>query len=323
VVRCRCAYRSPGLKVERSPNVYARPDFHCAPMPAGIKERDGSHTRIEIVLSQSQRKGIRIVGRFSNLVGALFKRGAQTCRNILSLHPEVHQVGTGNAAVRDAWVAKVLSELPKGARLLDAGAGESQYRRFCGHLLYVSQDLAEYTGQGNSVGLQQANWDTSAIDIVCDITAIPEPDASFDAVLCTEVLEHLPEPVSALRELARLLKPGGTLIITAPFCSLTHFAPYHYATGFNRYFYLHHLGALGFRITDLIENGNFFEYMAQEIRRIDEMAKRYCADQPTWLEHGAMRIVLGMLERLSSRDRGSQEMLHFDYQVRAVKVGSL
>jgi hypothetical protein len=33
-----------------------------------------------------------------------------------------------------------------------------------------------------------------------------------------------------------------------------------------------------------------------------------------------MQIVLGMLERLSHRDRGSQEMLHFDYQVRAVKV---
>jgi ubiquinone/menaquinone biosynthesis C-methylase UbiE len=240
----------------------------------------------------------------------------------LGIDPGRYKVGLGNQSTRDAWVERVLSELPKGARLLDAGAGECQYKKHCGHLRYVSQDLAEYTGHGSSIGLQQANWDTSAVDIICDITAIPEPDASFDAVLCTEVLEHLPEPVLALRELARLLKPTGTLIITAPFCSLTHFAPYHYATGFNRYFYSHHLGALGLEITDMIENGNFFEYMAQEMRRIESMAARYCTEGPTRLERYAMQIVLGMLERFSHRDRGSQEMLHFDLQVRAVKVRS-
>jgi SAM-dependent methyltransferase len=236
-----------------------------------------------------------------------------------SPRPDV-QVGLNNASTRDKWIEKVLSELPGGARLLDAGAGECQYRRFCGHLAYVSQDLGEYTGRGNTVGLQTGEWDTSAIDIVSDITAIPEPDASFDAVLCTEVLEHLTEPVPALRELGRLLKVGGTLILTAPFCSLTHFAPYHYATGFSRYFYAHHLGALGFEITDMVENGNFFEYLGQEVRRIGEMATRYCSDRPSRLENRAMRVVLRMLQRFSEADVGSQEMLHFDYQVRAVKI---
>ena len=165
--------------------------------------------------------------------------------------------GTANASTRETWVEKVLSEVPKGARLLDAGAGECQFRKYCGHLVYVSQDIAEYTGEGNAVGLQTGKWDTSAIDIIGDITNIPEPDGSFDAVLCTEVLEHLTDPVRALHEMARLLKVGGTLIITAPFCSLTHFAPYHYSTGFNRYFYEHHLAALGFEITDLDRERKF------------------------------------------------------------------
>jgi SAM-dependent methyltransferase len=258
--------------------------------------------------------------RYSDLIEAMLEVPSEERRRILCLDAGSYEVGLSNQSTRDTWVERVLSELPKGARLLDAGAGECQYKKFCGHLRYVSQDLAEYTGRDSSVGLQQANWDTSAVDIVCDITAVPEPDASFDAILCTEVLEHLPDPASALRELARLLKLGGTLIITAPFCSLTHFAPYHYATGFNRYFYSHHLGTLGFDITDMIENGNFFEYMAQEVRRIDGMAERYCSEKPTRLERYAMQIVLGMLERFSRRDRGSQEMLHFDYQVRAVKV---
>jgi hypothetical protein len=84
----------------------------------------------------------------------------------------------------------------------------------------------------------------------------------------------------------------------------------------------HHLGTLGFDIIDMIENGNFFEYMAQEVRRIDGMAARYCSQTPTRLERYAMQSVLGTLERFSHRDRGSQQMLNFDYQVRAVKVGS-
>ena len=63
------------------------------------------------------------------------------------------------------------------------------------------------------------SWDQTGLDIVGDITSIPEPDASFDAILCVEVLEHVPDPLAALRELGRLLKPNGQLILTAPFCS--------------------------------------------------------------------------------------------------------
>jgi SAM-dependent methyltransferase len=238
---------------------------------------------------------------------------------IFSLDQGQYLVGTKNAATRDAWVTEVLAALPTGARLLDAGAGECQYKKHCGHLKYVAQDIAVYNGKGDT-GLQTGSWDFSQIDIVSDILDIPEPDASFDAVLCTEVLEHLPDPVRALDEMARLLRPGGTFIITAPFWSLTHFAPYHYATGFNRYFYEFHLARLGFDIVDMIPNGNFFECVGQELRRVAEMAQQFAGgDKPTPLELGATQIVLAMVERMSARDTGSPEMLHFDYQVRAVK----
>jgi SAM-dependent methyltransferase len=238
---------------------------------------------------------------------------------ILSANPDQYVVGTKNAATRDVWVAHALAALPAGARLLDAGAGECQYKKHCGHLKYVAQDVAVYDGKGDT-GLQTGSWDFSQIDIVCDILNIPEPDGSFDAVLCTEVLEHLPDPVRALDEMARLLRPGGMFIITAPFWSLTHFAPYHYATGFNRYFYESHLGRLGFDIVELTPNGNFFECVGQELRRVTDMAQRFAGgDKPTRLELHATQIVLGMVERMSGRDTGSPEMLHFDCQVRAVK----
>lgn len=133
-----------------------------------------------------------------------------------------------NDSRRQAWLETTLKGLPSGTRLLDAGAGELRNKQYCMHLDYVSQDFCQYQG-GMAVkdGLEDAGWDTSRIDLVCDITSIPEPDASFDAILCTEVLEHVHDPLKALDEFARLLKPNGKLILTVPFASLVHMAPYH------------------------------------------------------------------------------------------------
>lgn len=229
-------------------------------------------------------------------------------------------VGTRNAVTRDRWIESVLTSLPSGLRLLDAGAGEMQYRKFCTHLNYVSQDLAQYDGSGNTAGLQTGRWDTTGIDIVSDICSMPIEDDSFDAVLCTEVLEHLTDPLKALQELTRVLRPGGKLVLTAPFCSLTHFAPYHYATGFNKYFYYHHLGELGYRDIQVLENGNFFEFVAQELRRIEPMAEKYANTKLSTANGRAISVLLNLLQELSERDTGSHEMLHFDCQVIATKM---
>ena len=138
-----------------------------------------------------------------------------------------NSVGTRNEIEREAWVRQRLESIPAGSRLLDAGAGEQRFRKFCGHLHYVSQDFGQYDGTGDHAGLQTASWNQANLDIVSDITAIPEPNGSFDAILCTEVLEHLPNPIAAVAEFSRLLRADGQLILTAPFCSLTHFSPFH------------------------------------------------------------------------------------------------
>ena len=150
-------------------------------------------------------------------------------------------VGDHNQADRDVWIEKQLKALNDGVRILDAGAGEQKYKKYCSHLDYVSQDFGQYDGVGDSKGLQTEKWDQRSLDIICDITKIPQPDRSFDAILCLEVLEHLPEPILAIKEFNRILKSGGKLILTAPFCSLTHYSPYHFYSGFNSYFYKKHL----------------------------------------------------------------------------------
>ena len=180
-----------------------------------------------------------------------------------------------NEEVRKLWLQKVISDVPAGLRILDAGAGELRNKPLCTHLEYVSQDFCQYEGLGDGEGLQAGNWSTDQIDIVSDITAIPERDASFDIVLCSEVFEHLPDALKALDEFARLLKPGGKLIITAPFASLVHFAPYHYVSGFSRYWYEHHLPIRGFEIRSLEANGDWFSYCRQEMVRLPSVAKHY------------------------------------------------
>ena len=227
-------------------------------------------------------------------------------------------VGTTNESARVEWIEKTLKKIPAGLTILDAGAGESQFKKFCSHLNYVSQDFGQYEGKGE-VGLQTGTWDNSKLDIISDITSIPRPDGSFDAIMCTEVLEHVPDAVAALTELNRLLKPGGYLLITAPFASLTHFAPYHFATGFNQFFYDHHLGKFGYEILDKRMNGNYFEFVAQEVRRIKRIAKEYADTKVSFIDKLLTHGLLLTLQKLSKKGNKSSEILCYGVHIFAKK----
>lgn len=186
-----------------------------------------------------------------------------------------------NTDNRQAWLERTLARIPAGLRILDAGAGRLRNKPLCAHLGYVSQDFCQISnyeelGDSQCAGLGQLDGTLSAkIDHVCDIVAVPESNASFDAILCAEVLEHVPDPVKALEEFSRLLKPGGRLILTAPFASMVHLAPYHYCTGFSRYWYEHHLPRLGLQIKELTPNGDWFSYCYQELMRLGGMARQH------------------------------------------------
>ena len=203
-------------------------------------------------------------------------------------------------------------------RILDAGAGELRNKPLCKHLNYVSQDFARYDGNGDGKGLQTGKWDTSRIDIISDILAIPEHDRSFDAILCSEVLEHIPDPIKALDELARLLKPRGKLILTAPFSWLVRFAPYYYYSGLSCYWYEYHLNQRGFQIEQLAPNGDWFNYCHQELTRLGSMARQY----GDWI--WPLAYVLGILGALYFKVRGGKKAVDlacFGWHCVAIKTG--
>jgi SAM-dependent methyltransferase len=144
---------------------------------------------------------------------------------------------------RDLWVKAEAVKLPAGSRVLDAGAGASKYRVFFSHCRYETQDFCRYDGPLVKY--------VQPIDHVCEITKIPLPDGSLDAILCTEVLEHVADPMAVLAEFGRLVKPGGRLLLTAPAVCSVHMEPYHFYGGFTHYWYRHWLPEHGFQVDQI------------------------------------------------------------------------
>jgi len=164
-----------------------------------------------------------------------------------------HRVYGFNIYNRRQWVAQYASLLPAGTRVLDAGAGVGQYRPLFAHCDYKTHDF----------GLEpQTVGHYTPLDYESDILAIPAPDASFDVILCTEVLEHVPEPIKALQELARLLRPGGLMLLTAPLGCLLHQEPYIYYGGYSPYWYRRFLGEAGCDVAAIESNQGFFSLFA-------------------------------------------------------------
>jgi SAM-dependent methyltransferase len=184
------------------------------------------------------------------------------------------------------WIQKRIQNLSNKQSILDAGAGEMRHRSLCDHLIYTSQDFCQYSGNGE-VGLHPGKWDTEKIDIISDIANIPMPDSSYDNIICIEVLEHVPDPSLVIKELSRLLKQNGKLIVTAPFASMTHFAPYFFSTGFSRHWYEYQGSKNNLKINELVANGSWFDVFFT-----------YCTIAPSFAKKNRgfiFKIILSML----------------------------
>ena len=114
--------------------------------------------------------------------------------------------------------------LPHDALLLDAGAGFGRHAfeaaRQGARVVALDYAADEVTGTRATFAAMAVAGEIDASRCAGvlrgDATALPFPDATFDAVVTSEVLEHIPDDVGALAELARVLKPGGVLAATVP-----------------------------------------------------------------------------------------------------------
>ena len=166
-----------------------------------------------------------------------------------------------NARSRDEWVEGRAKSVKPGSRVLDVGAGTAPYRKLFRYCKYETQDFSQYEGYMGPEGQY------GDIDYVSDITSIPVPNASFDVILCTEVLEHVPRPIEALQEMVRITRPGGRLFLTAPLGSGLHQEPYHFYGGYTDHWYRKFLTEFDCDIISIEPNHGFFAHLAQECAR--------------------------------------------------------
>jgi SAM-dependent methyltransferase len=199
--------------------------------------------------------------------------------------PEVNEDFSARSKLADLgrwyitqFVRESASSLPSGAAVLDAGAGECVYRRFFSHCNYKSVDLA----------IGETAWNYANLDYVAPLDNLPIENNTFDAVLCTEVLEHLEWPRESVQEFFRVMKPAGRLFLTVPMAHDEHQVPYDFFryTSYGLRSICGHAGFEDIEISPL--GGGMFVRWAYEMPR---MAKIFPTSK---IRDGQLPSVLGL-----------------------------
>jgi SAM-dependent methyltransferase len=119
---------------------------------------------------------------------------------------------------REALVMRRLLPALPGPEVLNAGAGAGTLtlRLVDAGLRVTSVDESAALCDWVSGALRARGAEAANPVLRGDVTRLPLPDAAFDAAVCAEVLEHVDDDAGALAELARVLRPGGVLLVTVP-----------------------------------------------------------------------------------------------------------
>jgi len=114
------------------------------------------------------------------------------------------------------WLEEQAAELAGGpsVRVLDVGCGVKPYYPFFAGVAseYIGVDVVE----------------NPAAELIGSVEALPVDDASFDVVLCTQVLEHCDDPAQAVSELRRVTRPGGRVLASTHGVQVYHPSPVDY-----------------------------------------------------------------------------------------------
>lgn len=139
-------------------------------------------------------------GKLSKYDTAEFARARQVAHS--RLYPSIFASNYLVLSNRRVHMQQLFSTMQTVGKVLDVGA------QYCPYYPLFQHKCESYT----SLDLM----DTPIVDLVCNAEDMQADASSFDLVLCTQVLEHCPNPQRVVDECHRVLKPGGLLIATAP-----------------------------------------------------------------------------------------------------------
>ncbi len=139
--------------------------------------------------------------------------------------------------------------------LLDVGCGKKPYS------ILFDRHTRHYIGFDIPASISKEKND---VDFYASALHIPCRTGSIDSVLCTQLIEHVPEPQRVLAEIARVLKRGGHLILTAPRVWFIHEPPSDYFR-FTEYGLRYLAESNGLEVVLIKQEGSFVEMIAQQI----------------------------------------------------------
>jgi glycosyltransferase involved in cell wall biosynthesis len=209
-----------------------------------------------------------------------------------------------------SFLAAAAADLPAGARIADVGAGVAPYRELFSQADYVTIDRAD-----------SFHAEPTDFDVVASADALPLEDETLDAIICTQVLEHVPNPADVLREFHRVLKPGARLLLTTPLAWEEHEMPYDFYR-YTRSGLEYLLGQAGFERLDITARGNCFATLAQLVRN-----SRWSIGESTEDSAPALSAAFTRLDELADElaelgPLDSRRSFPLGYQVIATRSGT-
>lgn len=171
--------------------------------------------------------------------------------------------------------------------LVDIGCGLRPYRSL----------FEPYIGRYIGIDYPPTGGNDAQVDatLYADSAHLPLRDGCADTALTTQVLEHVPEPLSMLREAHRILRPGGKLIMTAPFVWGEHEVPrdfYRYTSYGLRYL----LGRASFRVLEVRALDGLYAVLGQMY--LDQLNIAFHAQSPR--RQRAIRVINAVVNRAST-----------------------
>ncbi len=153
----------------------------------------------------------------------------------------------------DEFLTRQIGEIKTGGKVLDLGGVNENKRGIF--------DVDAYGLDAVCVNVSNKKHP----DVLGDGAVLPFADASFDAVICSEMLEHVPDPIKVLKEAHRVSRPGGLLLCTVPFLFRIHGDPEDYGR-YTAHYWRETLNKCGFTGLEIEKQGLFWSVLADMLR---------------------------------------------------------